>query len=103
MFTISIENKMKLEDQIQLVKNYLQSNQMNEAGQLLENLIKENDPNEELYFWLGKVCYKKQEWGNAINAFQKVLDLNPEHKDAQSQIDMAYNILGYFNPDMFNP
>ena len=94
---------MKLEDQIQLVENYLQSNQMNEAGQLLEDLIKKDESNEDLYFWLGKVYYKKQEWGSAINAFQKVLDLNPERKDAQSQIDMAYNILGYFNPDMFNP
>ena len=94
---------MRTGDQIKLIENYLQSNQLEEAGQLLEELISMNDSNEELYFWLGKVYYKKQEWGSAINAFQKVLEINPEHPEAQSGIDMAYNILGYFNPDMFNP
>lgn len=94
---------MRTDDQIKLIESYFQSNQMDEAGHLLEELIKTDASNEELYFWLGKVYYKKQEWGSAINAFQKVLEINPEHADAKSQIDMAYNILGYFNPDMFNP
>ena len=92
-----------MKDRLNKISVLYSEHQMAEAEALIEELLQTDEKNDELYFWLGKVFYRKQEWGKAINAFNKVLELNPEHPDAQSQIDMANNILGYFTPDMFNP
>jgi hypothetical protein len=44
-----------------------------------------------------------QKWGDAMNDYSSVLELNPDHLEAKSGLEMARNILGYFTPDMFNP
>ena len=92
-----------MKEKLGRISEFLKSNQLDEARQLIAELLQEDASNEELYFFLGQIYYKKQEWGSAINAFNKVLEINPKHTDAQSQIDMTNSILGYFTPDMFNP
>ena len=44
-----------------------------------------------------------QQWGNAMNDFSQVLDIEPENQEAKTGQEMAQSILGYFTPDMFNP
>lgn len=92
-----------MNNQTDQIEGFFEAGKLDKAIQFIEKGLAVDSENEALYFWLGKVHFKKQEWGKAINAFSKVLELNPENKDAQSHIDMANNILGYFTPDMFNP
>ncbi|MGE4587868.1 MAG: tetratricopeptide repeat protein [Mangrovibacterium sp.] len=56
-----------------------------------------------LHFWRGKVHFRKQEWGKAINAFQRVLEIDPHYPEAREQMEMARSILDFYTPDMFNP
>lgn len=51
----------------------------------------------------GRIHYRMQNWGDAINDFSSVLELDPGNQEAKTGIEMAKNILGYFTPDMFNP
>lgn len=51
----------------------------------------------------GKLEQKFQNWGKAINAFSKVIELDPENIEAQNQIKLIQNILNFWNPEMFNP
>ena len=57
----------------------------------------------ELFYLKGQIYMKRQEWGNAINAFNQVLEIAPDYSGAQNQIEMARSILGFFNPDLINP
>jgi hypothetical protein len=44
-----------------------------------------------------------QKWGDAMNDYSAVLDIEPLNQEAKAGMEMAKNILGYFTPDMFNP
>ncbi len=85
------------------IKKQVESNQLEEALQQIDHFLQQQPKDTELHYLKGQIFYKQQQWGRAINAFNQVLELEPNHPDAQSQIDMANNILGYFTPDMFNP
>lgn len=51
----------------------------------------------------GKLEQKFQNWGKAINAFSKVIELDPENIEAQNHLKLIQNILNFWNPEMFNP
>ena len=88
---------------IETVKDFFEKNQLDEASEVLSKLFEQNPSDEDINLWIGKIHFKKGEWGLAINAFQKVLEINPENQEAQSGAEMASDILDYFTPDMFNP
>jgi hypothetical protein len=68
------------------------------------NIIVLNDKvNIEALMLRGRIQYKLQLWGDAMNDYYSVLELDPENLEAKSGIEMAKSILGYFTPDMFNP
>ncbi|KOH45172.1 tetratricopeptide repeat protein [Sunxiuqinia dokdonensis] len=85
------------------IKKQVQANQLQEAAQQIDHLLQQQPDFAELHFIQGQIFFKQQQWGRAINAYNRVLELEPNHPNAQSQIDMANSILGYFTPDMFNP
>lgn len=68
------------------------------------NRVISNEPgNGEAYLLRARIHYKMQHWGEAINDYGSVLEIDPANQEAKSGIEMARNILGYFAPDMFNP
>ena len=79
----------------------LKAEKVNEA----ETLFLEIDPVEKVEYWMikGELEQKFQHWGEAINAFSRVLELDPENKEAQNQLHLVQNILNFWNPEMFNP
>lgn len=80
-----------------------ESGQLEKAEELINEVLQIHPDDADLHFWRGKIYYRRQEWGKAINQFQRVLDINPSYPGAKEQIQMANDILGYFMPDMFNP
>lgn len=62
-------------------------------------------PTETVKYWMvkGKLEQKFQHWSEAINAFAKILELEPENSEAQNQLHFIQNILNFWNPEMFNP
>jgi hypothetical protein len=51
----------------------------------------------------GRIYYKMQRWGDAMNDYAAVIEIEPQNHEAKVGIEMSKNILGYFTPDMFNP
>ncbi|MEN6452755.1 MAG: tetratricopeptide repeat protein [Prolixibacteraceae bacterium] len=90
-------------DEFEKIDRLIQEGNLQEADRLTGEVLAESPENAGLHFRMGQIHYRKQEWGKAINQFQRVLELDPSWPGAKEQIQMANAILGYFTPDMFNP
>jgi tetratricopeptide (TPR) repeat protein len=55
------------------------------------------------YFVKGELEQKFQNWSEAINAFSKVIEMDPENTEAKNNLHLIQNILNFWNPEMFNP
>jgi len=83
------------------VLELIRTEKANEAQKVFNEII----PAEtvEYYTVKGKVEQKFQNWGKAINAYSKVLELEPENIEARNHLQLIQNILNFWNPEMFNP
>lgn len=90
-------------DNIEEIKELVLQNNLDAAIELLNRLILVNPNDVNALQLRGHIFYKMQKWGNAMNDFTSVLEIEPENADAKSKMELARNILGYFTPDMFNP
>lgn len=90
------------------------SDLLNEAKLLLEkndlagslekaNKLIESTAGRDGFLLRGRIHYRMQKWGDAMNDYYSVLELDPHNQEAKSGLEMAKSILGYFTPDMFNP
>jgi len=84
-------------------KKLFDQNELNKALEMLDLLILEDTSDFYSLLLRGRIYYKMQKWGDAMNDYSAVLEINPENHEAKSGLAMAKNILGYFTPDMFNP
>ena len=84
-------------------KRLFDLNESNKALEILNEIITFDTKDLQLYLLRGRIYYKMQRWGDAMNDFGTVLELEPENQEAQTGLAMAKSILGYFTPDMFNP
>lgn len=71
--------------------------------ELVNKLIGEEIENRDAFLLRARIHYKMQRWGDAMNDYCSVLEIDPQNQEAKSGIEMARSILGYFTPDMFNP
>ena len=70
----------------------------------LDEAIKAQPRDEELYFMRAELFYKLNRYGEAINDYNRVVELNPESKEAAGKIDLIHTILRYHNTDIYaNP
>ena len=57
----------------------------------------------EYFMVKGQLKQKFQQWGEAMNAYSKVVDMAPDNEEAKSNLHLIQNILNFWNPEMFNP
>lgn len=50
----------------------------------------------EVFFYLGNIFHEKGQMGKAIKAFQKVLEMDPNHTDAAISLSVLYNDIGRY-------
>jgi hypothetical protein len=50
-----------------------------------------------------KIYYKNQEWGEALNLLNKVLDIEPDNVLALNYKKMITDILKFRHTDLYNP
>jgi tetratricopeptide (TPR) repeat protein len=84
-------------------KRLFDLNESNKALEILNDIISIDTTDIQLYLLRGRIYYKMQKWGDAMNDYAAVLELQPENQEAKTGLEMAKSILGYFTPDMFNP
>lgn len=56
------------------------------------------------YFMVSGILDQKfQNWGKAMNAYSRIIQIDPENIEAKNRIKMIQSILNFWNPEMFNP
>lgn len=88
---------------IEEIKQLVEQNELSMSLEILNEHIRHNNKDVQALQLRGRIHYKMQNWGGAMNDFTLVLELEPDNAEAKSGLQMAQNILGYFTPDMFNP
>ena len=56
---------------------------------------------DELFYLLGNAWRKKGNWQMAMNNYLEAIHLNPD-SPAQQALDIANEILAFYNKDMYN-
>ncbi len=89
------------DNKLEKVVKLLESENAKEA----QTLFLEITPEETVEYLIvkGKLEQKFQNWGDAINAFSKVIEIEPENIEAKNNLQLIQDILNFWNPDMFNP
>jgi len=88
-------------DKLTLVLELIRTEKANEAQKVFNEIVPAETA--EYYAVKGKLEQKFQNWGKAINAYSKVLELEPENIEARNHLQLIQNILNFWNPEMFNP
>lgn len=83
------------------IRVLLKSEKAEEAKRRFQAI--EASDNVEYFLLKGELEQKYQNYGEAMNAFNKVLEIDPENAEAQNNLHLIQNILNFWNPDMFNP
>lgn len=73
------------------------------AENLLNKAIEKDPQNAEAYFYRGKVHRQNGNMTAAMSDFNKTLQLNPLHNQAKVSLEMVNQIMGFRNPDLYNP
>ena len=89
--------------QITEAKQLFELNELDKALEMLDKIVLEDASDFHSLLLRGRIYYKMQKWGDAMNDYSAVLEIDPENQEAKSGLVMARSILGYFTPDMFNP
>jgi tetratricopeptide (TPR) repeat protein len=90
-----VEN-VKLNDLLKKAKEAFQKNDLKTASLFLNEVIDQNPNSTEGYFYLANVFHLRGELGKAIKAFQRVLELDPNHTDAAISLSVIYNDIGKY-------
>jgi len=86
---------------IEAAREALNRNRPEEALALLDHDLLKN--NSESIFLKGEICFKLQQWGDALNQFSAYLEHFPADKRAESYCQLIQNILGFYHKDLYNP
>lgn len=85
------------------IEQWIELNRLKDAEISINRIRMTEGESAQLLFLQGKLEMKTEKWGEAINSFQKVLELEPRMQAARTNIEMAESILKFFNADMLNP
>ena len=84
------------------IRTLLDSDKADEAIALLDSWQKRGGAMDDtLFYLLGNAWRKKGNWQMAMNNYLEAIHLNPE-SPAQQALDIANEILDFYNKDMYN-
>ncbi len=84
------------------IKALLDANEADEAISLMDSYRSTGGPmDDSLYYLLGNAWRKKGNWQMAMNNYLEALAINPE-SPAKQALDIANEILDFYNKDMYN-
>lgn len=70
--------------------------------QELSTLISSNPTNDEAYLQRGLLHWRAGQRAKAINDYNQALRINPD-SEARLVLKATYDILNFYNKDLFNP
>ena len=66
-------------------------------------LFRSTPDDASLYVERGQWHYRRNEWGEALNDFNRALQIDPDHREARQFVEMTYEILSFRHTDIYNP
>ena len=88
-------------ERLKRVHELIREEKAQEARRVFNDI--EQEETVHYYFVKGELEQKFQNWGDAINAFSKVMEMDPGNLEAKNNLHLIQNILNFWNPEMFNP
>ena len=84
------------------IQALLDANEADEAISLLEGYRTSGGPMDDtLYYLAGNAWRKKGNWQMAINNYLEAMNINPD-SPAKQALEIANEILDFYNKDMYN-
>jgi uncharacterized protein HemY len=74
-----------------------------EALIMLESILDKEPMNKTALFLRAKVYYKLQQWGNALNDLNNIIDNYEDNDAAINYKKMIVDIIKFWNKDSYNP
>lgn len=85
------------------IQRLIDEENVDKAISCLDHYISLNGDNmAEALFMRGRAYWRLQEYGPAITDFEKAVALDPDC-GAQAALDLARDVLNFYNKDMYNP
>ena len=85
-----------------LIRNLLATEKADEAISEIERFRSAGGTmDDELFYLLGNAWRKRGNWQMAMNNYLEAVNLNPK-SPAQQALDIANEILDFYNKDMYN-
>ena len=72
-------------------------------AQSLEERLAANPDDAEALMERGRMHYRRNRWGDALNDFGRVAELRPDHTEARQMKEMICEILQFRYTDIYNP
>jgi hypothetical protein len=92
-----------MREEIQKAQIHFQENELTLALGIVNGCILANSSDVQALLLRGKINFKSQKWGEAMNDYATVLEFEPSNQEAKSGLEMTKNILAFYTPDLFNP
>ena len=86
----------------EMIKTMLDAHKADDVIDLMDKFRADGGSmDDELFYLLGNAWRKKGNWQMAMNNYLEAVHLNPE-SPAQQALDIANEILDFYNKDMYN-
>ncbi len=88
---------------LETINSLIRNGQANKAIAVLNKLLPKQDvPNDEIFFLLGKAYSKIGDWKQALYNYHTATELNPQ-SPASEALKQMQEILDFYNTDLYNP
>lgn len=86
----------------QIIKDLISEDRYDEAVSALDRNIEENAINALWWYLRGKTYWRMQKYADAISDYEEAVHLDP-HSPAVHALEMARDVMNFYNPDLLNP
>lgn len=84
---------MDIKQSIKIIEKLIESFDLKEAENHVEAFLKNNSNCIDILLLHGKIKTRQQQYGDALNIYNKILENDNNNEKAQAAIDMINNIL----------
>jgi len=92
--TAILIDRTKKEAYNRLAANYVETNQAKKALLIYENLLKGSPNDLNLLMAAGNLFYNQKRFEDVIRVLKKVLEIEPDHRDALANLALSYDSMG---------
>ncbi len=90
-----------MKQQLNEAKKLFQQYKFEDARKMFEHILEDDTINIEALLFLGRIQSKMQDYGSALNYYNRVISIEPDNKEAKTGIKLVKNILQLTNTFYF--